>query len=184
MADAELTLKVGDVEVRARGAQEWVSEQREFFKEYLIADRSKRAEPAPDHVSNPGESRMVEGASGQPFDRWAKQHGITEEQLDQLFFRDKDGLKLIDTLGDAEKDRTLNTYLLMGVSALSRAGDTIVDDGEAREICKRLGCYDPKHHMERLAEAGNRLTGGKQPGWRVTTPGMTAVATLIKQVQI
>ncbi len=184
MAEAELTLKVGDVEFHARGDQEWVAEQWQSVAGRYISEHSKQFDADSSHVEGVERDQAADGGPTRAGDRLLKQHGISDRQLDHVFDRGRDGLELIAVAapGTKAKDQVVNIYLLMGSKALLETGEPVFGDKEARTVCERFGCLDPKHHAEYLTSAGNKLSGSKERGWRVTTPGMSAAASLIKQI--
>ncbi len=183
MADAELTLKIGEVELHARGPQEWVSEQFGSLAERYIAERLKRSD------ANQGEEgsrndRVIESSRPPSVIRWIKQNGISKSQLDQIFDHGKDGWEIIvgNAPGNSAKDQVIAIYLFMGVRAFLETGESFFDDKATRARCNVFGCYDPKHHVENLDGMGNKLSGNKEQGWKLTAPGMLAAAELIKQI--
>lgn len=58
--------------------------------------------------------------------------------------------------------------------------DPTFSDGEARELCTQFGCYDQGNHSKIYKDFGNRATGSKNAGWKLTNPGLVAAAGLLK----
>jgi hypothetical protein len=69
---------------------------------------------------------------------------------------------------------------LTGVGALLKSGKAEFADEAARNNCENLGCYDMNNHGKTLEKLGNTITGSKKNGWKLTTPGLTAAAALLK----
>ena len=115
---------------------------------------------------------------------WLHQHGLTGNDLDQVFHRDGDRVEVIAAAipGTSAKERTLNAYLLAGTSRLVATGEPSFDDRSARQICKNLGCYDHTNHATYLKDKGNRFSGSKDQGWTLTAPGLAQAAALIRQM--
>jgi hypothetical protein len=115
---------------------------------------------------------------------WLHQHGLNREQLDEIFHRDGDRVEVIAAAvpGHSNKERTVNTYLLTGVSRMLATGDGSFDDNTARQLCRNLGCYDHTNHATYLKNRGNRFTGSKEQGWQLTAPGLAQAAALIRQM--
>src|SRR5437879_4015213 len=67
---------------------------------------------------------------------WLHQHGLTADDLDQVFHRDGGRVEIIAAAipGTSSKERTLNAYLLAGMSQLVATGEPSFDDKTARQI--------------------------------------------------
>jgi hypothetical protein len=115
---------------------------------------------------------------------WLHQHGLKPEDLDQVFHRDGDRVEVIAAAlpGHSTKERTLNAYLLTGVSQLIATGEPSFDDTAARNLCKNLGCYDDTNHATYVRDKGNRFAGSKDQGWKLTAPGLAQAAALVRQM--
>jgi hypothetical protein len=115
---------------------------------------------------------------------WLHQHGLKREQLDEVFHCDGDNVEIIaaSVPGHSNKERTLNAYLLAGISQLLAKGDASFGDGLARHVCRNLGCYDHTNHATYLKDKGNRFAGSKEQGWKLTGPGLAQAAGLIGQM--
>ena len=184
MSDAELTLKIGDVEFHARGTQEWVSEKFEAAVERFFVERSKQVDANSGRLDGAEGELLVEDTPLREVERWLKQNGISDQQLDRIVDRGRNGLEIIldNAPGDTIKDQVLNLYLLVGFKAFLETGEAAFEDKEARAICEKFGCLDSKHHAEHLNSRGNKFSGSKEQGWKVTKPGMSAIASLMKQI--
>jgi hypothetical protein len=113
---------------------------------------------------------------------WMKQNGITSDELEQIFHIQDGTVELIapNVPGNNDKDRTINTYVLCGILKLLQSGSPEFDDGTAKDLCKKLSCLNSKHHAEYIAGRGNELTGSKEKGWTLTSPGLRRGAELVK----
>jgi hypothetical protein len=74
----------------------------------------------------------------------------------------------------------MHTYLMQGFAAFLATGEASFSDKDARDLCEHFGCYDATNHAKYIKEFGNRITGSKNAGWKLTAPGLTAVAELLK----
>jgi predicted XRE-type DNA-binding protein len=125
----------------------------------------------------------LEGISAKA-QNWMKQNQLTMAQVERLFDVGTDGVTVIasEAPGKHGKDKTINAYVLQGVSRFLASGDAVFDDKDARKVCEHFGCYDNTNHAARLDEKGNLFTGSKSTGWKITAPGLKHGADLIKQL--
>src|SRR5262249_51316600 len=102
--------------------------------------------------------------------RWATKYEISKENLGHVFHIDGDKGDAI--LGHApgrnDKERAINSYILAGLAEFLRTGDAKFTDKAARDICRKLGCYDPNNHSVYIKRPGNILSGNKDSGWTLT----------------
>lgn len=149
--------------------------------------------PAQEHAQ-PGQAGYREANSDQPGDvplpqkvkTWMKQNSISEDQLTALFHIDGGKVELIAAQipGKTVKQRVINAYMLTGLAAFLRTGESKFDDRSAREVCKSHGCYDHTNHSGYVSKGkGNFFSGSKDSGWTLTGPGQIAGATLVKTYQ-
>jgi hypothetical protein len=115
---------------------------------------------------------------------WMKQNGLTSDMLDQVFHVDGEHVEVLapSVPGKTTKERTLNAYLLAGAARLLATGEPAFDDKYARELCAHLGSYDRTNHSRYLKDRGNKLAGSASTGWKLTGPGLSHTAALIKQM--
>jgi ABC-type transporter Mla MlaB component len=111
---------------------------------------------------------------------WMSRNGVTKAQLEELIHIDSDGVNVLSTMGAGKRQQTINAYLLTGVAELLRTGKAEFTDKLARKNCNDLGCYDIANHNKTRNEFGNKITGSKKGGWKVTAPGLAEAATLFK----
>lgn len=113
---------------------------------------------------------------------WIQKNKISEEQLGQVFHIEKGTAQVISLPGSGKAaERALNAYLIRGAAAFLSGGEASFSDDEARKLCEYFGCYNSKHHVRDIKALGNRITGTKSTGWKLTAPGLTSAADLIKQ---
>jgi hypothetical protein len=112
---------------------------------------------------------------------WMKKNSVSRERIDEVFdiVAGKATLILGEPIGKTTREQVLNTYVLTGVAALLAKGDASFSDEDARANCTNLGCYDKTNHAKFLKEFGNKVTGNKTAGWRLTAPGLKAAVDLI-----
>jgi hypothetical protein len=113
---------------------------------------------------------------------WLAKAKITKDQLEQHLHFDNGQVKVISLPGNATKriDQVRHTYLMQGLASFLTTGDASFSDKDARELCEHFGCYDHTNHAKYIKEFGNRITGSKSAGWKLTAPGLTAAADLIR----
>jgi len=115
---------------------------------------------------------------------WVRQNAITKDQLDHVFDIDGSAVTLIaDSIpGKSVKDKTIAVYVLQGIAQLLAAGEPTFDDKAARKLCEDHGCYSSANHAVYLKALGNLVTGSKNGGWKVTTPGLKKGAEYVKEM--
>lgn len=115
---------------------------------------------------------------------WMRAHGITREQLGFVFHLDGSACEVLpaESPGKNGKEKTINAYVLTGVSAFLQTGEPKFDDKTAREVCKTMGCLNEGNHAYYLKGKGNVLGGSKDSGWTLTGPGLKLGADLIKNL--
>lgn len=114
---------------------------------------------------------------------WLSKAKITREQLEQCLHFDGGKVQVIVLPGSATKriDQVINTYLIRGFASYLETGDPSFSDQDARSLCEDFGCYDHTNHAKYLKEFGNRITGSKSSGWKLTAPGISSAGELVKR---
>jgi hypothetical protein len=132
-------------------------------------------------------SETFAGTEGEPVlgsaaRRWIQQQGLTMDALAEVFdFSDGNVVLLAaDLPGSSKKDLTVNSYLLAGIAALLRKDEPTFGDDEAVTYCKIVGGYDQNNHTSNRRSIGNRITGDRRHGFRLTAPGLRDAAMIIK----
>jgi hypothetical protein len=115
---------------------------------------------------------------------WIKQNSLVMPQLEQVFDIDGGNVSVIagSVPGKSSKHQTIAAYVLRGVAQLLATGDPTFDDKSARKLCEDLGCYNSANHAVYMNAMGNNITGSKDKGWKLTSPGMKMGADLIKEM--
>jgi hypothetical protein len=140
---------------------------------------------------NPKGKRTEEtdgGADGSDLPRkvqtWMKSHSVSEDHLHHTFHIENGKVELIagESPGKTGKERTINAYVLAGLTQFLETGETKFDDKGARAVCKSLGCLDESNHAYNLKGKGNLIGGTKDSGWMLTGPGLKAGAELVKSM--
>jgi hypothetical protein len=113
---------------------------------------------------------------------WARKNRVTMEELSQYFHIDEAEVQVpgIPADGRNKKEQVVVCYIFQGLAAFLRTGDSSFTDDDARELCKREGCYDPTNHTKAYKDFGNRLVGAHKTGWKLTRRGEEEAAKLIK----
>lgn len=113
-----------------------------------------------------------------------KQNGLSTAQIERVFDVNAQGVTVIAAKvpGSSAKEQTHNAYVLQGISRLLASGDSNFDDASARKLCEDLGCYNKANHASYMSDKGNVLTGSKSTGWKLTAPGLTQGAALVKEL--
>jgi hypothetical protein len=115
---------------------------------------------------------------------WIRTHGITGDQLANVFHLDGGASEVLPTEapGKNGKEKTVNAYVLTGISAFLQTDETKFDDKTARDVCRAMGCFNEGNHAYYLKNRGNVLGGTKDSGWTLTGPGLKLGAELIKKL--
>jgi hypothetical protein len=112
---------------------------------------------------------------------WMKQHGLTLEQINQVFHFGNDGPEIIAPIPGANKrEQVRNAYVLCGIGRLLTSGETRFDDKVARGVCELGGFFDSTNHMKYMK--GSEFTGTREKGWVLTAPGQKLGASLVAQL--
>jgi len=115
---------------------------------------------------------------------WMRQNGLTLEVLQQVFHIEDGKVEVIasEVPGKGDKGKSLNAYILKGISQLLTSGDPSFDDKSARALCKEFGCYNDANHSVYMKDKGNEFAGSKEGGWKLTSPGLRRGAILLKEM--
>lgn len=115
--------------------------------------------------------------------QWMRRNTITAEQLEHCFHFDNGQVIPIALPGNAttKREQTVNAYIAVGLASYLANGDASFSDATARKFCEQSGCYDLANHITAVKALKNRVTGSKTTGWKLTAPGLTAAAELVKQ---
>ncbi len=118
---------------------------------------------------------------------WAKQNGVSQEELEQVFHLEDGNAQVIagEIPGKSKKEKTLNAYVLTGLAKLLSTGSPAFDDKSARLLCESSGCYDQANHSSTIkdrGDRGNEFTGTKERGWSLTAPGLKRAALLVREM--
>jgi hypothetical protein len=114
---------------------------------------------------------------------WLKKKALRVEQLEHYFHFDGGRVTVIALPEGPSsiKDKTEASYLMLGLAEFLATGNAAFKDESARSLCEHLGCYSISNHSTYIKDFGNKLTGDKSNGWKLTAPGLDAAATLIKK---
>jgi hypothetical protein len=130
-----------------------------------------------------GETNLAENLSGlpKPAVQWLKKHGVAEDRLLEYFHIEGQTAEAIALPGNATKksEQVQNTYLVQGIVGLLSNGEAAFADESARLLSEHFGCYDSTNHAKYM-KFGNKIAGSKAAGWKLTAPGLSAAALLIK----
>jgi len=113
---------------------------------------------------------------------WLSKNNMSKEDLEHWYHFEQDAVTLLAIPGGVSKrsQQAINTYLLLGFAAFLRSGEASFSDQEARAQCQHFGCYDHTNHAKIYKAFGNRITGSKSAGWKLTAPGINAAGALLK----
>ena len=123
------------------------------------------------------------GISGKAL-AWMKKTGITREQLEHVYSIEDDVIDVIAAKmpGKSKRQQTVQAYAICGLRSFLRTGELGFTDKDARELCDRVGCYDSPNHSNYMKALGNLVSGTKDSGWRLTNPGLSECAHIVKQL--
>lgn len=116
---------------------------------------------------------------------WADRNDISDDDLEHWYYFDGGTAKLLACPANVSKrsQQAIDTYLLHGLGVFLSSGEDTFSDRDARDLCEHLGCYDPTNHAKVYKAFGNKLTGSKSAGWKLTAPGRATAAALVKNGQ-
>jgi hypothetical protein len=113
---------------------------------------------------------------------WMTKHKVSAGSIEAFIHLDNGKATVIEspaTKGSG-REKTHAAYLMAGLASLFENGEPSVNDDVARALCVHFGCYDANNHSAYVKALGNSVAGSKSAGWKLTAPGLTAVAELIK----
>jgi len=115
---------------------------------------------------------------------WLRKNHVSREELDQIFSIEDNTFDVIAAKmpGKSKRRQTAEAYIICGVKSFLQSGEPNFTDKEGRQLCQRVGCYDPPNHYNYIKGFGNRIGGSKDSGWKLTNPGLTDAIQLIKQL--
>lgn len=115
---------------------------------------------------------------------WMKKNNITREQLEHVFSIDKNAVDIIAAKmpGKGRAKQTVEVYVLCGVVTFLQSGELNFTDEYARSLCEKVGACDKANHAANIKKFGNLITGSKGSGWKLTNPGLSEGANIIKQL--
>jgi hypothetical protein len=115
---------------------------------------------------------------------WMKKHSVTREHLDHVFAIDAEEIDVIAARmpGGGKKQQTVQAYLICGLKYLLQIGDPSFPDKDARAVCLKVGCYDSPNHALYMKAFENLINGSKDAGWKLTNPGLSKAAEIVRQL--
>jgi hypothetical protein len=121
-----------------------------------------------------------EGISSKAAGWMAKNH-ITREQLEHIFSIDGKIVEIIahKMPSTSKRKQTAEAYILAGLMSYIHSGEMEFSDDVAREVCRKVGCYDQANHSNYMKGFENWISGSKS-GWKLSNPGLTKAAEIVK----
>jgi len=115
---------------------------------------------------------------------WMRNSKLTASELEQVFDTTADPVEVIGTNvpGKTKKRQTINAYVLEGIRSFLATGEPSFDDKSARKLCETVGCFNGANHSLYIGDKGNLMSGSKGQGWKLTVPGLTKGAELIREI--
>lgn len=116
---------------------------------------------------------------------WMRKNAITREQLEYVFCIESDSIDVIAASMPAKgkRQQTVQAYVICGLKSYLKTGEPDFTDAEGRELCNKVGCYDMANHSNYRKAFGNLLNGSKESGWKLTNPGLSEAAKIVKQLK-
>jgi len=78
--------------------------------------------------------------------------------------------------------QTVQAYVLCGIAAFLLTGEYGFTDIDARALCEKVGAFDLNNHATNTKKFTNLITGSKDSGWKITNPGLSEGAKIIKKL--
>ncbi len=142
-------------------------------------------------LSNAGDEHSGGNINGTSIDglsakaaHWVRKNGLNRDQLDQVFSLDDNTFDVIAAKmpGKSKRQQTVEAYILCGLKSFLQTGEPNFTDKDGRQLCQKVGCYDRPNHYNYIRAFGNRIGGSKDTGWKLTNPGLTEAAQIVKQL--
>lgn len=147
-----------------------------------LTEQTNHAAGGATKTQDDGDEQGAEGSYTQTARKWMKQHGVSADELDQVFEFNEDGtFHIHDVPGKSKRERTLNAYTLTGLGTYLQTNNKAFTDAAARSVCGEIGCYDANNHATFLGGKRPEFGGTKKKGYTLTPAGMKRGADLVKQ---
>jgi hypothetical protein len=145
------------------------------------ADLSMTTRHQQSHADAGGES--IEGIAGKAAS-WIRKNGLNREQLDQVFSIEDNTFDVIAAKmpGKSKRQQTVEAYIMCGLKSFLQTGEPNFTDKEGRQLSQKVGCYDRPNHHNYIKAFGNRIGGSKDGGWKLTNPGLSEAARIVKEL--
>jgi hypothetical protein len=129
------------------------------------------------------DATTIPGISGKAA-AWLQKNHISREQLDQIFSIDDKTFDVIAARmpGKSKRQQTAEAYIICGLKSFLQSGEPNFTNKEGRLLCQKVGCYDRPNHYNYIKAFGNRIGGSKDTGWKLTNPGLTDAAIIVRQL--
>lgn len=150
----------------------------------ILLGESAAFREGPSHPSHVEPTEQIADEIAAKAAIWLRKNHISREQLDQVFsVEDKTFDVIAATMpGKSKRQQTVEAYIICGLKSFLQTGEPNFTDKEGRQLCQKVGCYDQPNHYNYIRAFGNRIGGTKDSGWKLTNPGLTDAAQLIKQL--
>jgi hypothetical protein len=114
---------------------------------------------------------------------WMTKSQITREQLEHVFSIDEKSIDVIahKMPGDSKRKQTAEAYVIAGLMAYIQTGDLQFTDDAARDVCRKVACYDQANHANYMKAFANWI-GGNKNSWKLSNPGLTKAAEIVKTI--
>jgi hypothetical protein len=114
---------------------------------------------------------------------WMAKNQISRDQLEHVFSVDEKSVDVIahKMPSDSKRKQTAEAYVTAGLMAYISSGELEFTDDAARDVCKKVGCYDQANHANYMKAFSNWI-GGTKAGWKLSNPGLTKAAEIVKSL--
>ena len=131
----------------------------------------------------PTDGDPIEGVAAKAVS-WMRKNSLSRVQLEQVFSIDDNTFDVIAAKmpGKSRRLQTMEAYVMCGLKSFLQTGEPNFTNTEGRELCQKIGCYDRPNHHNYIKAFGNRIGGSKDGGWKLTNPGLSEAARIVKQL--
>lgn len=146
----------------------------------LLGDPGEAPRPLSDSHDHAG---ILEGISPKA-SAWMGKNGLSRKLIDHVFSIEGGEIDVIASKmpGSSRRQQTVEAYLMCGLRSFIQTGEVTFPDKDARALCQKVGCYDSPNHSNYMRALGNRVIGSKDSGWKLTNPGLSEAAHIVKRL--
>lgn len=155
-------------------------EDQQRVLQAVVVLLGKESAIAPPSTVEANSKKEDQDPVARPASAWIQKNSISADRISEFIHLEPGSAHVIAIPPALPKsDGVLWVYLLTGFASYLITGSGDISDEEARKSCQHFGCYDFTNHARYTRNFGNKILGSKSAGWKLTAPGLAAIAELL-----